>query len=158
MMACLITRSLFSALLLATIASAFVPQPKRALRRTCLLKKVTEDDDYKPDFEELGGDNYEGIDWDSEWKKVVANKDQPKVRPGKDFYKSETELAAIRAANKAQEKVVDVVSKIPSVPSFDTLKGDWKFWIGVLAIVSIGLSVISASGAATSYNGNSYYI
>jgi hypothetical protein len=157
MMPCLTMRSLLAALFLASVSSAFVPQQNRAFRSTSLLKKLS--DDYKSDFPSPEDEKYEGeIDWDSEWKKVVANKDQPLERPGKDFYKSEAEIAAIKAAKKAQEKVADVASNIPSVPSFDTLKGDWKFWIGVLAIISVGFSVISASGTATSYNGNSYYI
>ena len=39
---------------------------------------------------------------DAEWKKVVESKAK-KERPGKDFYKSDAEIAAIKAANKAQE-------------------------------------------------------
>ena len=69
------------------------------------------------------------IDWDSEWKKVVQNKNQPGERPGKDFYKSEAEIAAIKAANKAAEQAKSVTDSInlPSVPtSFDSVKGDWR--------------------------------
>lgn len=66
------------------------------------------------------------IDWDSEWKKVVQNQGAQVDRPGKDFYKSDAEIAAIRAANKARERAVKIASKAPSMPSFNTLKGDWK--------------------------------
>lgn len=34
------------------------------------------------------------VDWDAEWKKVVQKKGAI-PRPGKDFYKSEAEIAAI---------------------------------------------------------------
>ena len=35
------------------------------------------------------------VDWDAEWKKVVQKKENKIERPGKDFYKSEAEIAAI---------------------------------------------------------------
>jgi len=149
-------RSLFAVLLLASVASAFVSPQSRAFRASTLLKKTT--DDFQSDFP--SEDKYEGdIDWDTEWKKVVANKGQPAERPGKDFYKSEAQISAIKAANKASEKVVEAAKSIPTVPSFDSVKGDWKFWVGVLAILSIGISVISASGQSQMMsNGDSYYI
>ena len=74
-----------------------------------------------------GEGEYSGpVDWDEEWKKVVKNKDQPAERPGRDFYKSEAEIAAIQAANKAQKGVMKAASKIPPTASFNSLKGDWK--------------------------------
>jgi hypothetical protein len=66
------------------------------------------------------------IDWDAEWKKVKKNQGQPSERPGKNFYKSEAELAAIRAANRAASELNKKASFLSSVPSFDSLKGDWK--------------------------------
>ena len=74
--------------------------------------------------------------------------------------KSEAEIKAIKAANKASEKVVKVASSIPSVPSFDSVKNDWKFWVGILAVVSIAFSLISASGqsAQMASGGDSFYI
>jgi hypothetical protein len=66
------------------------------------------------------------IDWDAEWKKVKKNQGQPSERPGKNFYKSEAELAAIRAANRAASELNEKASFLSSVPSFDSLKGDWK--------------------------------
>lgn len=148
-------RSIITAFLFATMAFAFVPQQQNRAFRV-VLQKTT--DDFKEDFP--SGEKYEGdIDWDKEWSKVVSNKDQPVERPGKDFYKSEAEISAIKAANKASEKVVKAASNIPSVPSFATLKGDWKFWIGLLAIVSVGLSLLSASGQQQMYSSNdSFYI
>ena len=74
--------------------------------------------------------------------------------------KSEAEISAIKAANKASENVVKVASNIPSVPSFNSVKNDWKFWVGILAVVSIGFSLISASGqtAQVASGGDSFYI
>lgn len=150
-------RALLVNFLLASMASAFVPQQNRAFHSFPLQAKIT-GDDFQSDFP--SDDSYKGdIDWDSEWKKVVANKDQPIERPGKDFYKSKAEISAIKAANKASEKVVEAASSIPSLPSFDSIKGDWKFWIGVLAIVSVGFSLLSASGQQQVYSGgDSFYI
>lgn len=56
---------------------------------------------YNEDFflptEERSVDDYTGkVDWDAEWKKVAKNNDQLRTnRPGKDFYKSDAEIAAI---------------------------------------------------------------
>jgi hypothetical protein len=114
-------------------------------------------DDLDLDNSEYTGD----IDWDAEWKNVVKNKDKPQQRPGKEFYKSEAEVAAIRAANKAAEQANKTKSSIPEIPSFRSVKGDWKFWIGVIALVSVGLSVLSASGsggAPSISSPDSYYI
>jgi ribonuclease BN (tRNA processing enzyme) len=108
-----------------TAVSAFIPQ-HTTFRHHAILKMAS--NDFK-DFESSGDDSseYKGeIDWDLEWKKVVKNKNQPKIRPGKDYYKSEAEIAAIKVANKAQEQLAEAASKIPSVPSYNSLKGDWK--------------------------------
>lgn len=81
------------------------------------------------DEEEVIGDQYEGsVDWDAEWKKVVANKDQPTQRPGK--YKSQVEISAIKATNKVAKNVFDaskdMQSKMPAAPSMRSLQGDWR--------------------------------
>jgi hypothetical protein len=104
------------------------------------------------------------VDWDAEWKKVVANEGKIKggvERPGKDFYKSEAEIAAIKAANSATEKIVDVTASVSNaLPDIRSLSGDWKFWIAILALVSVGLSVLTAPGnvVPTGLQGDSYYI
>jgi hypothetical protein len=101
------------------------------------------------DFSEETGEYSGSVDWDAEWKKVVKSKGSPtKSRPGKDYYKSEAEIAAIRVANEAQKQVNTVQDKItlPEVPSWDSVKGDWKFWLGALAVISVGISLISAVG------------
>jgi hypothetical protein len=50
--------------------------------------------DFPPEEETA---EYKGtVDWDAEWKKVVKNGGTTKAdRPGKEFYKSEAEIAAI---------------------------------------------------------------
>jgi hypothetical protein len=52
------------------------------------------DSDFPPEEETA---EYKGtVDWDAEWKKVVNNGGTTKAdRPGKEFYKSEAEIAAI---------------------------------------------------------------
>mmetsp|Transcript_17226 Transcript_17226/g.23689 ORF Transcript_17226/g.23689 Transcript_17226/m.23689 type:complete len:169 (-) Transcript_17226:461-967(-) len=110
------------------------------------------------------GDDYESdIDWDAEWKKVVENKDQPSTRPGKDFYKSETEIKVIQATNKAvegaQQQIKQVQKKVViQPPNIRSLQGDWKFWIAILAIISVGTSLIAASGQTQTYTNDSFYI
>jgi hypothetical protein len=150
--------SLLIAFLLVASSASFVPQRNLNVCRSTRLHKTTDDfqSDFPPEEEAYKGD----VDWDAEWKKVLANKDQPKERPGKDFYKSEAEIKAIKVANKASEKVVKVASSIPSLPSFDSVKNDWKFWVGILAVVSIAFSLISASGqpAQMASGGDSFYI
>lgn len=92
-----------------------------------LLHSTQGDDDFpRNDKDEYTGD----VDWDAEWKKVVESEktSTTSTRPGKDFYKSEAEIAAIRAANKAKVEVVKMSDKLPSPPSMNmqSLTGDWK--------------------------------
>ena len=97
-------------------------------RTVSTLHSTRGDDDFpREEKEEYTGD----VDWDAEWKKVMeAERSGKKVveRPGKDFYKSDAEIAAIRAANKAKAEVQKISSNIPSAPSMNmqSLTGDWK--------------------------------
>ena len=73
---------------------------KRSLQRTTLVEvKKGSDDEIHSDFppEEETAEAYTGsVDWDAEWKKVVKNGGVARGdRPGKEFYKSEAEIAAI---------------------------------------------------------------
>jgi hypothetical protein len=149
------------------------------------LAKEDEYSDFPPEEGFPGGAEaeYKGdIDWDGEWKKVVSKqategsgssssssgkKKATSDRPGKDFYKSDAEIAAIRAANQAQLQVGNFAKKIDmSIPksmptSMRSLQGDWKFWIGVLALISVGISLVSAvgqGGPPPDAGGDSYYI
>jgi hypothetical protein len=67
-----------------------------------------------------------------------------------------------RAANKATESAAKLAASVPSMPSFDTVKGDWKFWIGLLAIVSFGTALLTAQApmmpTSTSSEPSSYFI
>ena len=83
------------------------------------------------DFPPEEAEEYTGtIDWDAEWKKVVASEGKTPdgtARPGKDFYKSEAEIAAIKAANKVAEGAVEASSRVAnSLPDIRSLSGDWK--------------------------------
>ena len=118
-------------------------------------------EDFPP--EEQTSDYTGSVDWDAEWKKVVkSGATVEKGRPGKDFYKSEAQIAAIRAANKATEQVNKVATSIPSIPSWNQLKGDWRFWIGILAVISVGASLLAAAGSPppmpTNSSPDSFYI
>ena len=112
-----------------------------------------------PGEEEMIGESYESsVDWDAEWKKVVANQDQPSERPGN--YKSPAEIAAIKATNKVAKNVFDasqeMKSNMPEAPNMMALQGDWRFWIGILLIFSFGLSILSAT--STQQVNESFYI
>lgn len=111
-----------------------------------------------PSEEEVVGEQYEGsVDWDAEWKKVVENQDQPATRPGN--YKSQAEIAVTQATNKVAKNVYDasreMKESIPKAPSIRSLQGDWRFWIGILVVVSFGLSILSATSAPPN---ESFYI
>lgn len=121
------------------------------MRMTTMHGVINEESDFPP---EEGG--YEStIDWDSEWKKVVQSEGRlptGESRPGSEFYKSEAEIAAIKAANKAAAKASEVTSSVANkLPQLKSFTGDWKFWIAVLAIVSVGLSVLTAPPQTGSY-------
>jgi hypothetical protein len=102
------------------------------------------DDDFP--LEEMADEYTGSVDWDAEWKKVVDKEKTgvPIERPGKDFYKSDVELAAIRAANKATTKVQELQKKLPASPSMNmrSFTGDWRvswkmvFWINLFPVVS----------------------
>lgn len=73
------------------------------------------------------------VDWDAEWKKVVqeqkaggGGRGRTVPRPGDGFYKSEVEITAIRAANRATEQMNRAARQLPSLPTWNSLKGDWK--------------------------------
>jgi hypothetical protein len=82
-------------------------------------------------------DRNQKTDWDAEWKKVVQNQNQPTQRPGKDFYKTPAEIAAIRATNRAAE---EAAKKMAAMPTWESLKGDWKVRLCLCLFVQLSLS------------------
>lgn len=62
-----------------------------------------------------------------------------------------------RTANKATEEASKIVRK---VPTWNEVKGDWRVWVGLMALISVGLSVLSAPQAPPPSIGSSssYYI
>jgi hypothetical protein len=146
--------ALLSVLLLVQLGSSFGFQPLASKISTSVSSSSVRANKYDESDFPPEDDAYESsIDWDSEWKKVVQNegKSGGKVsRPGNDYYKSEAEISAIKATNKAAMKAAEVSSSVTNnIPQLSSLTGDWKFWIAILAIVSVGLSVLSAPPAMT---------
>ena len=123
--------------------------PAKAKTTALFNNNLASDDGDDESLEIPPAEEYTGsVDWDEEWKKVVKNEgklDTGKERPGSTYYKSEAEIAAIKAANAATKKVSEATSSVSKViPDIRSLSGDWKFWIALLAILSIGVSVLSA--------------
>lgn len=132
---------------------------------TVLLLAVKGSDDGYSDLPPEESTEYTGsVDWDAEWKKVVASEGKVgvgKERPGQGYYKSEAEIQAIKAANAATEKITEAGSSVTnSLPDFRSLSGDWRFWIAILAFVSVGLSLLTApqNVVSSGLQGDSYYI
>lgn len=90
----------------------------------------TSNDDFPA--EEEFSEKYEGsVDWDAEWKKQMQRENAAGSvgveRPGKDYYKSEAEIAAIKAVNKASEKAAKAGAGVANaMPDIRSLSGDWK--------------------------------
>ena len=93
------------------------------------------------------------VDWDSEWKKVVQNKNQPPTRPGSNYYKNDVQRAIGKGTRQVQESVVKnvlpTIQKSRNQFSFSSLKNDAKFWFAILAAISIGSAVLSAANFST---------
>ena len=120
---------------------------------TTTARFLVENDDF-PDNTDYKGD----VDWDAEWKKVVTSKDT-KPRPGSDFYKTDAEIAFTKTVNKAAGKVAEARASIdlPDM-NWNSLKGDWKFWLAILAMLSVGISVLNGYAMTQSYSPDSYYV
>lgn len=115
----------------------------------------------------IGSPTYQSsIDWDAEWKKVVNDIDQPKDRP-KDptllemkanVAKSQVKRVKGTVARNMFDVSEEMKRKVGGVgmPSWTMLQGDWRFWIGIIAVISFGLSILSVSG--TSQANESFYI
>lgn len=88
---------------------------------------IVSNEDFPP-AEELSGSYYSGsVDWDAEWKKVVQQESAKRKveRPGQGYYKSDAEIAAIRAANQASQQMNRMQASM-QLPSWNSVKGDWK--------------------------------
>ena len=130
------------ALLLILAVSGFAPpSPARATTKNLLRSSPNNNEDFPPPPE----DDNATVDWDAEWKKVVANKEQPDKRPGQDFYKSDAEISVTKTVNQGIEKAQKEAAKldIPSV-NMAGLTSDWRFWIGIIAVISVGTALLSA--------------
>lgn len=157
-------------LLLSTSANAFqstrIAMPATATRRIFLgntpLRMASDPDDNSFDEDSVvGGEQYQGsIDWDSEWKEVVKNQGQGQARPDPG-YKSQAQIEAIKATNKVAKNVFsatqEMKDKLPGTPDIRSLQGDGRFWIGIVLVVSFGLSLLAATSSSGPSN-ESFYI
>lgn len=140
---------------LFTTTSTTTNQLPSTSTMTTLHEKVNQDDDFPK-----GGESYEGdVDWDAEWKKVMEKKkNQPlggslsgtpfggngnDVRPGK--YKNDVERALLQTTKATSEQIKKVKIVKPDF-NMSNITSDAKFWIAILAILSVGISLISAAG------------
>lgn len=75
-------------------------------------------------------------------------------------YLVQQQYVLVKATNKVAKNVFDasqeVKSNLPKAPSIRSLQGDWRFWIGILVIVSFGLSILSATSVQPT--NESFYI
>lgn len=130
---------------------------------TSLHTKNTNQSNNDDDFGSLppggnpGEDTYDGdVDWDAEWKKVVEKRDQPSTRPGQ--YKNEVERAMLKTTKATSEQLKKVKIVKPDI-NIKSLQGDPKFWFAILAIISVGVSLISAAGVETYSNSSeNFYV
>jgi hypothetical protein len=115
-----------------------VVTPSSSSRRFLVDGDDNNDNNKEPPGEELiGGSPSSSIDWDAEWKKVVKEQSLGKTtgaRPGQNYYKSEAEIAAIQATNEAAKQVVRAQA---SIPTWESVKGDWKVRACVCVYVRI---------------------
>jgi len=88
------------------------------------------------------------IDWDSEWKQVLENQGSSVTRdPGRaawtdaDRAKHKVTIAAMDAKIAAKKATNSL-----SLPSVDSLTGDWRFWLGIIALLSFGSAFIGTIG------------
>eukprot|EP00592_Proboscia_alata_P011089 CAMPEP_0194364462 /NCGR_PEP_ID=MMETSP0174-20130528/12387_1 /TAXON_ID=216777 /ORGANISM="Proboscia alata, Strain PI-D3" /LENGTH=201 /DNA_ID=CAMNT_0039138509 /DNA_START=54 /DNA_END=659 /DNA_ORIENTATION=- len=98
------------------------------------------------------------IDWDAEWSKVVKGEGQPSKRK-KDTAKSDVELAAIKARKEMELKMKVAKAQAQSASaSFSpgNLTGDWRVWIGIIAVISVASALIG--GADSGYSNESFLI
>uniref|UniRef100_A0A7S2UHD2 Uncharacterized protein n=1 Tax=Attheya septentrionalis TaxID=420275 RepID=A0A7S2UHD2_9STRA len=158
--------------LLLAVVGAFQPayvkpalSSHRNSGRTVSVSRLLSKGDI-PGFEEdinpedlSAGEDYKGsVDWDAEWKKVATEQKKPGSGV-KDPYKGDVEKAAIKVRNAAQSQLNKVERElIKNKPDIKSLQGDWKFWIGILAIISVAAALISASGQTQSYSNESFYV
>ena len=153
-----VTSTIVSLLLLLSITTAFTSHSPWLQRS---LSKCSTDNrrllSTSPDIPPGDDDDYKGtIDWDAEWKKVVENKSQPKQRPGQGYYKSDAEIAVTKVVNKASQKAVDASKNFPRIRVNGDLSRDWRVWIGILVIISVLTSVLTAPPQVDTQS--SYYI
>lgn len=86
------TATILVVLTAVVLSDAFMTTPaSRTLTKVGSVDdNNNENGDFPPAVEYSGS-----VDWDAEWKKVVAKESDTAARPGKGYYKSEAEIATI---------------------------------------------------------------
>lgn len=154
----------------AKVRVSFGPLSKMSSRSSTILCMSSFVDPPSPEDPESSSNDADDIefessvDWDAEWSKVVRG-DQDSVKRPSGRAKTDVEIVALRAKKTAADQVLKVKgearnlkNQVKRQANWRSLQGDWKFWVGVLAIVSVATSLISASGQTISNNDPSFYI
>merc|ERR1712087_116963 len=122
-------------------AWGFLPASHLKNGRYATLQMNISPDDLPPPMDD--GEYSGNVDWDAEWKKVVSDQGKQKKRPDPK-YKSEAEIAVIKAVNKVAKKTVDASNQVPNIRIEGSLTSDWRFWIGILVFLSVATSLLTA--------------
>ncbi|CAM9249490.1 unnamed protein product [Discosporangium mesarthrocarpum] len=115
-----------------------------------ITRRLSDKDD--PEFETT-------VDWDAELRKLNAGElDGPRPRGWDDFNEAEKMQKRVEGkvksnVRKAQDAIDDVLDEtsykmrgaIRKAPRWQQLSRDWRFWVGVVAFLSLVTSLISAS-------------
>ena len=118
-----------------------------------------------------GGEDAEGsasVDWDSEWKKVSVKaseesslREQPRGLDDMSEIERNTVRATRRVSNLGQQavkKAEDLTKQPPKVkvpkvkvpkvkvkvPTWKRASKDWRFWLGLLVVLSFGTQLLTA--------------
>jgi hypothetical protein len=126
--------------------------------RAAVVRRAGSDNlDKVPDSENVPRKkNGGGQDIDAEWKKLMAGEGQPAERP-KDIEVSDFEFAAKKLKSKAvtlQKSVVPETTIDIKVPSWKRLSSDWRFWVGVIVVISVIPGLLGSLSQPASYGGS----
>ena len=151
---------LFCLLLCTAAASAFSPPamrsaaprgdaaaargrrpPRRASLRRCTVVRLAADSD--PSDEPSPDPNY-SIDWDTAWQKEISAREQ-----GTTGWRPEgREPVSEQAVREAKlEKIAD-----DAQANLQMAAGDWKLWVGLLAVISVATAFAGHSPSGGTYS------
>ncbi|CAM9606229.1 unnamed protein product [Chrysoparadoxa australica] len=89
-------------------------------------------------------DDFEAtVDWDAELKRLRAGEvkqEKPKGIIPDDV--SEADINIYRVKKKIREQLPEPIK----VPAWKTVSQDWKFWVGIMVVLSVATAVLFNSG------------